>query len=322
MACRRYACLPLYVFHSVFTHFSSAKITGTSLGAKLVQSRLEVVHENVARKLQSQTITNTCISAEMTAQRYSDETKTHNERISYGEYASWQGFANDSTFLDPSSSRHRPCQHRYRAKYVCVPCRRTFKLHFRPELEYHFRQFDNTYFCRTRTNFAEQCAFFGLNGRSIRQFEEIERRRSTVLSGRSSNEETIKELKKIDPWMWTPLANLRCPGCGERGRSVGSVFEAPRHQDAKAWKVIEQKLDKGERFLFCPSQVKHEELMKEGRRIMERSARAAEWEAEKARRITALKDEKINHSNEGTPNVLEEWDIISESEESSWTEVS
>jgi len=106
-------------------------------------------------------------------------------------------------------------------------------------------------------------------------------------------DERLKELKQFDPWMWTPLAELRCPGCGKPGRLVGSTFEAPPSKDSKRWKIVEQKLDGGESFLFCPSQAKHEELMAEGRRMMEKSAMTAEWETEKIRRIAALKNNQM-----------------------------
>lgn len=114
---------------------------------------------------------------------------------------------------------------------------------------------------------------------------------------------------------------LRCPGCSHEGRLVGTTFEAPPHKDSKGWQIVAQKLDAGERFLPCPSQAQHEELMAEGRRMMERKARRAEWEMERSRRIAALKSGSLaRSSDEGLLNEEDNWDIISQA--SSWSEVS
>ncbi|KLO07708.1 hypothetical protein SCHPADRAFT_881300 [Schizopora paradoxa] len=249
---------------------------------------------------------------------YSDQDRNDNERISYGELASWQGFDKDSSFLDTSSPNHRPCRHHYRPKCVCVPCRRTFKLHFHPNLEYHHREFDNTYFCRPRgATFSAQCAFFGLNGRSIRHFEEIELRRGAILSSATKlSDEELRELRKIDPWIWMPLADLRCPGCGHPGRLVGTTFEAPPRKDVKGWKIVAKKIEEGEQFLFCPSQAKHEDLMAEGRRMMRKKAEDTAWDMEKSRRIAALKTVPSTRLGDEESRDCDMWEIVSDA--SSW----
>lgn len=112
-------------------------------------------------------------------------------------------------------------------------------------------------------------------------------------------DEALKGLKKVEAWIWTPLMYLRCPGCGHEGCLVNTTFEALPHKDLRAWQIVAQKLDADERFLPCPSQALHEELMAEDWRMMERKARGVEWETERSRRIAALRSGLLARSSGG-----------------------
>jgi len=86
-------------------------------------------------------------------------------------------------------------------------------------------------------------------------------------------------LQARDPEMWwaeviriprmsgIPEINmLRCPSCGKGVNRVGSNFRIPRKRDEKAWKGIEERIERGEdtvaKFSFYATVEEHERMVK------------------------------------------------------------
>jgi hypothetical protein len=58
---------------------------------------------------------------------------------------------------------------------------------------------------------------------------------------------------------------LRCPSCGKGAERVSSNFRIPRKKNNKAWKVIEEMIERGEdmvaKFSFCATVEEHERMV-------------------------------------------------------------
>lgn len=218
-------------------------------------------------------------------QRYPDDEYEEHERLSFTD----PNYVKGSYVVDPQSSAHRPCRHTFRPKYVCTECRRAYKMHVHPDNEYYCKEYSNRYYWRPKVDRGKVYdAYRKLRKERPADFAKFESFFYGPPDYKNFSREEIDQFKEIYPWVWEPLEELRCPGCGKPGQPVGTAFRAPAADDTKAWQEIERLLSEGERFLPCPSVEEYEEMLIEGRRMMLREMQAEEWQKEKRRRIESL----------------------------------
>ncbi|EIN08830.1 hypothetical protein PUNSTDRAFT_143535 [Punctularia strigosozonata HHB-11173 SS5] len=216
-----------------------------------------------------------------------------NERYSYPSGGSSPTAAISSAPSRPSYT----CRNRYRPKYVCLGCRRTWKPAIVEGNEYQIDEWCDSWLVRKE-------------GTAQRISDEVYARRDAIsrdaadgyardracwerlhsyrADSASFTEKQIAIAREHDPEMWwTSLNVLRCSTCGTNGTRVGPAFRAPKQKDTKGWDRARALLGQGEAFSFCMTPDEEAELTKEAARVQSR-LKDESWLAEKERRLVAL----------------------------------
>ncbi|TFK49451.1 hypothetical protein OE88DRAFT_1663030 [Heliocybe sulcata] len=187
------------------------------------------------------------------------------------------------------SHRHEQCRNPYRARFVCVGCRRAFKTHLRDECEYRRLGWSNSFEVR-------------LDREWVKEKKSAMRDASRKIVPKKEYLELARLRRKLNDMaesttgnLWSQLKPLHCPGCGAKGTPVGTTFRAPPKSDHKAWDNVEKMWEgegrEGMAFTYCPirSEKEEAEMIREARRIVQRRDNEESWREEKARRIRDLR---------------------------------
>ncbi|EPQ53575.1 hypothetical protein GLOTRDRAFT_116969 [Gloeophyllum trabeum ATCC 11539] len=208
----------------------------------------------------------------------------------------WGIIANERLHYTPHTVPRPPhrrggCKDSYRPKFVCIECRRAFKMCFREEHIYR----------PSRPGSGFEYA------PNLERLEDMEERmvKSTAYRRRASGRvdelerlrEEIRSIKALH-WdvFWTKLDTLSCPACCVPGIPVGSTFRPPSKKDSKAWAAVKAILEGGEarnghHFTYCPTRAEEDEaeLIEEARRVARRRETEEAWRKERTRRIEILR---------------------------------